>query len=275
MSAFDTLERQLHDAAARRRRRRPALLLVPAAAMIALALLLVLPGDRGSDEREATPPVAAPAFVSVDPDKIVYVRETSKVTGHTSGGDHDTTSVIEEWHRGRETHQLQHWKEDGQPPYAFDQITTADGVIHQIDEEGGYRVIRGDNRDDAGRDAANVIADRQRGFLENFRQRMLKGRLVSRSSTFNGKPAFRYHIAAAVPVRGQSPEDHHVALPQNPDQSYYLDRTTGEPLGSTSAWDMGPGSRTTSVETINTIEFLDPTPANLAKLRELTLKRHR
>src|SRR4051794_389308 len=195
MSAFDTLERQLHDAAARRRRRHPALLLVPAAVAVALALLLVRPSDRRNDEREAPPPVAAPAFVSVDPDKIVYVRATIKVTDHTSGGDHHTTTVIQEWHRGRETHQLQHWKEDGQPPYAFDQITTADGVIHQIDEEGGYRVIRGNNLDDAGRDAANVIADRQLGFLEGFRQSMLKGRLVSRPSTFNGKPALRYHIA--------------------------------------------------------------------------------
>ncbi|WP_028065974.1 hypothetical protein [Solirubrobacter soli] len=271
MSAFNTLERQLHDAAERRRKRHPALLLVPVAAAVALALLLVRPGDRRNDEREATPPVAAPAFVSVDPDKIVYVRATINVTNHTSGGDHHTSTVLEEWHRGRETHQIQRWKEDGQPPYAFDQITTVDGVIRQIDEEGGYRVIRGNTRDDAGRDAANVIADRQLGFLENFRQKMLKGRLVSRSSTFNGKPAFRYHIA---PAPGQLPEGQ-VALPRDPDQSYYLDRTTGEPLGFTGTLDMGAGNRTTSVETIDTIKFLDPTPANLAKLRELTLKRRR
>jgi hypothetical protein len=266
MSAFDTLERQLHDAASRRRRR-PALLLVPALIVAAIAALLVVNGGGSgtvpADEKEAVAtlmPAATPAFVTVDSNKIVYVHATTVAIDHTNGGDRKPTSVTEEWHRGRETHRLVTGTNADGSSFSLDHVIEADGTMHQVNEEGTYRVIRGSDANDAAKDAANVIADEQAGFLESFRNRYEPGSLdPSGDVTFAGKPAYRYHIAADAN--------------RSPDQSYYIDRTNGEPLGFTSTLDLDPSSSVTATQTVDTIEFLDPTPENLAKLRTLTLKR--
>jgi hypothetical protein len=247
-------------------------------AAIALVVLLVSGGDRGTigaDEREAVarPAAAAtPPYVRVDPNKIVYIHAAITDVEDTKGSTHENTLVLQEWHRGRETHRLE---TDGACT-SLDHVIDADGTMHQIDELGRYRVIRGSNADDASKDAANVSADEQTGFLESLQKLYTAGILdPSEDVTFAGRPAYRFHIAAtpAKGPRNRTPGHGFSVTPPGPDQSYFIDRATGEPLGYTSTMQFGPAEKRTASETADRIELLDPTPENLAKLRTLTLKR--
>jgi hypothetical protein len=139
-------------------------------------------------------------------------------------------------------------------------VISRDGVLRQINEAGEYRVIR--SRENA--DARNVIAREQTGYLADFHRRLTEGTLDSAESVFAGRPARRYHV----------PHDPKRVGPVGPDQSYYIDRETGAPLGFTSELQLNPRGPSIKVkETVETIELLDPTRENLAKLRTLTLKR--
>ena len=246
MTAFDVLERQLHDATRRRRRGRKPLAVLALAAAAVLAALVLLDGGTQTtppaDEREVAP--APVAYLSPDPDKIVYVRATSL------NQDRERT-VLEEWHRGDETHRLVRSTDEDGKERALDHVITADGVMHQINGEGRYHVIRKTDGDDA----RTVIGQEQAGFLADFRRRFSQGTLDLAEHTFNERPAVRYHV------------------PHDPKrvQSYYLDRETGAPLGFTSELESSPGLRVKQV--VDEIRVLDPTPENLAKLRELTVRR--
>jgi hypothetical protein len=253
MTAFDVLERQLHDATRRRRRGRKPLAVLALAAAALLAALVLLDGGTQTndtppaDEREVAP--APVTYLSPDPDKIVYVRATSL------NQDRERT-VLEDWHRGDETHRLIRWTDPDGKQWAVDHVITADGVMHQINEEGRYHVIR----KTAGDDARTVIGQEQAGFLADFRRRFSQGTLDPAEHTFNERPAVRYHV----------PRDRKRV---GPDQSYYLDRETGAPLGFTSEMSLNPGQRMRVKQVVDEIRVLDPTPENLAKLRELTLRR--
>ena len=245
MTAFDVLEQQLHDATRRRRRGRKPLAVLALAAAAVLAALVLLDGGTQTtppaDEREVAP--APVAYLSPDPDKIVYVRATSL------NQDRERT-VLEEWHRGDETHRLVRTTDKDGKERALDHVITADGVMHQINGEGRYHVIRKTDGDDA----RTVIGQEQAGFLADFRRRFSQGTLDPTEHTFNERPAVRYHV------------------PHDPKRvhSYYLDRETGAPLGFTSELESSPGLRVKQV--VDEIRVLDPTPENLAKLRELMLR---
>ena len=253
MTAFDVLERQLHDATATRRRRRGprplgALVLVAAAVIAALVVLDTAPPPR-SDERSVTaPPVA---YLSPDPDKIVYVRATSV--------DQDGSPMtVEDWHRGQETRRLLRWTDKDGKQWANEHVISRAGVMEQVNEEGEYRVIRRTDMEDA----RNVIDAEQAGFLADFQQRFAAGTLDPVPREFAGRPAYRYHV----------PNDPAQVGPRGPDQSFYVDRVTGAPLGFTSELEMNPSQVLRTTQTVDKIEFLDPTSENLARLRKLTLE---
>ncbi|MDA0183201.1 hypothetical protein OJ997_23020 [Solirubrobacter phytolaccae] len=269
MNAFDVLERQLHDATTRRRRRRRAarpVLAIAFATAVAILALVLLDGGSGTqtppaDEHEVTAPTPAPqpvddevAFFSPDPDKIVYVRATSV--------DQDGLPLVtEDWHRGKETHRLVRWTDKGGKEWALDHVISADGVMRQINEEGGYRVIRRSDMEDA----RNAINQEQAGFLADFQRRFEEGSLDPVQREFAGRPALRYHV----------PHDPKRVGPVGPDQSYYVDSETGKPLGFTSAMRINPDQTMETTQTVDAIEVLEPTPENLDKLRTLTLQRRR
>ena len=112
----------------------------------------------------------------------------------------------------------------------------ADGVMRQVDHDGSYRTVRTtDNRD-----AAKVIAQQQAGFLDEFRDLYERGQLApGGTEQFAGRPAQRYDVSAEqnapenVVVNGRT-----VPGPPGPEQVFYIDRTTGEPLGYTSTMRM-------------------------------------
>ncbi len=178
MTAFDVLERQLQDAAAGRRRRRrggrPLAVLALAAAVLAAFVLL----DRGgappsppADEREVTaPPVA---FLSPDPDKIVYVRVTSIATEQ---GVTRERAVVEEWHRGNESRKLDRWTDEDGQDWAVESVIDAEGVMRRIDETGGYGVFRKTE------DTKTTIEQQQAGYLADFQRRAEQGTLDPTSS---------------------------------------------------------------------------------------------
>lgn len=269
MTALDQIERQLREAvAARRRRRRPRpLVLVTSVAAGIAAVVLVLGGAPSrDDEREVSTPPAP--FLAPDPDKIVYVRAR---TVHTDKPGTRDVFVLEEWHRGRETHRIDIGTNADGSTGALDHVIDANGVMRQIAVDrpagskaqtggtitGDYRVFRASQ----GGDAANVIASEQAGYLADFRARLAESTLDrSQSLTFAGRPARRYHLP---------PERHRV----DPDRSYFVDRVTGAPLGFISRPRFSPTQVSTSTQTVESIQILDPTPENLAELRTLTFKR--
>jgi hypothetical protein len=264
MTALDTLARQLNlAAAARRRRRRRAssgLVLVAVAAAALAALVLV---DRGaapvSDERSVTNN-PAPGFIAVDPDKIVYVRAITVHLDRVNGKQERTRTVLEEWHRGRETHRLvRGFNADGST-IALDHVISADGTMRQINEEGEYRVFRPTDNEDA----KQVIASEQAGFLAGFQSRIRRGALdPSPGIEFNGRPAYRYRVT----------DETQGSTPSGPEQTYFVDRATRKPLGSSSVMTFGRERVSEARQTIERLEQLEPTEEHLAKLRTLTLER--
>jgi hypothetical protein len=273
MTALDQIERQLRDATVARRRRRrarPLLVLTLAAACVAAVVVLDGGAPPPTDEREVSAPSVA--YLAPDPDKIVYVHAT---TVHTDQEGRRDVFVTEEWHRGRETHRIVSGTNSDGSTAALDHVIDEHGVMRQIAADtpagakpeagaaitGDYRVFHASR----GGDAANVIASEQAGYLADFRTRFEQGTLdPAEQLVFAGRPARRYRVASDPARFG----------PHTPDQAYYVDRDTGAPLGFTSQLRVNRKQvAMTSTQTVDSIEILDPTPANLAKLRTLTFKR--
>ena len=152
-----------------------------------------------------------------NPDKILYVRSTTVHINHGSGKRERSTSVLEEWHRGRETHRLVRATEPDGSEIALDHVISAAGVMQQINEEGEYRVFR--PTDNA--DAEHVIAAEQAGFLADFQKQLGRATLdPSPGLEVDGRPALRYRAAGEV-----KPGE-----PPGPERTLLVDRETGEPL---------------------------------------------
>ncbi len=178
---------------------------------------------------------------------------------------------IEEWHRGRETHCLERYG----PATALDHVIDADGVMRQITEACAYRIVRPSDNEDA----ADVIGQQQAGFVEDFRKRYEEGRLDPDGDVqFAGRPARRYVVSDE-----NTSDQPLVNRPPQPEQTFYIDRETGEPLGYTSIMKTGvsDGQGRTVLGlmryelTVRTIERLPATAENLANLRTFTLPRRR
>ncbi|RKQ88245.1 hypothetical protein C8N24_6287 [Solirubrobacter pauli] len=267
MTVLPDLERQVRRSAhathpaPRPQRRGRVIVPVAALALAAASYALLAPSHDAqrsvppADEREVTAPPPRGVFFTPDPDKIVYVRSRTR---DANGG----TILVEEWHRGREDHRVERWRNpsEGDRLWEADRLVSADGVMRQINEEGEYRVIRPSQSEDA----ANVSAQRQAGFLADFRANAEKGTPDPTPTVFADRPALRYHVRQDDGTR--------TAIP-TPERSYYVDRDTGRPLGMTSRFRLNPDQVLSSTQTVEAIEELDPTPQNLAKLREFVLER--
>lgn len=242
----------------------PAVALGAVAALAGTGLLIDSGGPRALD-------LAAQAYAqtSAPAGEIVHTVVTSVSTGMPigSGDEGPTTVTIEEWHRGVETHRLETYVASGGTRLILDNVIDAEGVMRQITGDGGYRIVRRSDNEDA----ANVIAQQQSGFVADFRRRYEKGELdPGGDAEFAGKPARRYIVSS-----GTGP-------PPGPEQAFYIDRETGAPLGYTSTLQIqtmvdGAPRRSTvrSVQTVRKIERLAPTPENLELLRTPSLPRRR
>lgn len=236
------------------------------AAGLAVAGLLIDPGgSRPLDlAAQAYAQTSAPAGEIVH--TLVDLRTTGTLAG--SGDMGPTTGTIEEWHRGAETHRLETYLTSGGTRSSLDHVIGADGVMRQVTSDGGYRIVRPSDNEDA----AGTIAQQQSGFIAEFRRSYEQGELDPAGDTeFAGKLARRYVVAPAA-----SPG------PPGPEMAFYIDRETGAPLGltstleTTSTVDGVPRATTMRyVQTVRTIERLAPTPENLDKLRTLSLPRRR
>jgi hypothetical protein len=258
-----------------RRLPKPAIALAAVMAVAGVAVLVDPPAPQALD-------LAAKAYAQTTAaaDQIVHTVATTERTETTSAGRTRETGSLEEWHRGKETHRLEKYSTGG-TPVALDHLIDADGVMRQVSEDGSYRVVR--NSDDPRwpacaapcGDSANATAQQQAGFVEDFRRRYERGELDRAGDLqFAGRPARRYLVSAEDVNPGGRP------LP-GLEQAFYIDRETGAPLGYTSTTkmkirDLDGGSTPTTmrfVQTVRTIERLDPTPENLKKLRTFSLAR--
>jgi hypothetical protein len=268
-----------------------------AVAVIAVIAVVALVADLSGSPRTLTPgayDLAAKAYAqtSAQPGEIVHTVATTERTETTAAGETRETGSIEEWHRGQETHRIERYGTGGSQ-VALDHVIDADGVMRQVNADGGYRIVRKSDNEDA----ANVIAQQQAGFVEEFRQRYERGELDPAGDVqFAGRPARRYLVSGKDNAAPGPPGGPRLL---GPEQAYYIDRETAEPLGYTSTMKLNqsdgisrPGPRPPLrapragqrpptptimrfVETVRTIERLEPTPENLRRLRTLSLPRRR
>jgi hypothetical protein len=283
--------RSARRAGSTRHARRLVIRPVIALAVVALVVTVVLVASPSGPVRTAgrgSLALAAQAYArtSAAPDEIVHTVATIERTETTATGRTFETGSIEEWHRGGETHRIErYYSADGHLTAALDHVIGADGVMRQVDEGGTYRIVRKTDNEDA----ANVIAQQQSGFVEEFRRLYERGQLdPGGTAQFAGRPAQRYVVSAeqntpkTVVMNGRTVPAP-TAVPRGPEQAFYIDRETGQPLGYTSTMQMSMGDGrggavpTTMryVETVQTIEQLAPTPENLGKLHTFILPRRR
>lgn len=240
-------------------------------AIVAVALLAA-PGGPASGPVGLNLAAQAYAQTSVTSGEILYtLATTTSERPAPSGTVKREEGSIQEWHRGRETHRLERYG----PETALDHVIDADGVMRQISDDGAYRIIRPSDNEDA----ANVIAEQQSGFVEQFRRNYEQGRLDPAGDVrFAGRPARRYVVS---PQPSTDPASN--GLPQ-PEQTFYIDRETGEPLGYTSTlmninFSDGEGKAFPANMQykliVRTIKQLAPTQENLAKLHGFSLPRRR
>jgi len=245
-------------------------LIVAIVAIVAVALLAA-PGGPASGPGGLNLAAQAYAQTSVTSDEILYTLATATSERPAPSGTlKREEGSIEEWHRGRETHRLERYGSET----ALDHVIDADGVMRQISDDGAYRIIRPSDNEDA----ANVIAEQQSGFVEQFRRNYEQGRLDPAGDVrFAGRPARRYVVSP------QPSTDPAINRPPQPEQTFYIHRETGEPLGYTSTLDAnlsdGEGKAfpaNMQYELIvRTIKQLPPTQENLAKLHGFSLPRRR
>jgi hypothetical protein len=218
----------------RRRPRRRALLLLPVAVAVVAALLIP----------SANTDLAARAYAQTAPagDDILYVRTTIDTHMRAPTANKDTHAVRERWQQG------DRWNErvdmDGR---VFGQTRGADGRLRFSD----------------GQVAPQSYVERlEPSFVEEFRKRYERGTLdESGTTTFNGRPARRY-----------------VVDEERKRAEYFLDAETGMPLGSVERFAVyqpqpnaklegaQPNGTFTATTTVDALEQLPATPANLSKL---------
>ena len=232
---------------------------------LAAVALLVAPGGPGRGPGSLSLAAQAYALTSAATDEILHTLATTvseRPTSTASSAVQREKGSIEEWHRGRETHRLERYG----PATALDHIIDADGVMRQITEAGAYRIVRPSDNEDA----ADVIGQQQAGFVEDFRKRYEEGRLDPDGDVqFAGRPARRYVVSDE-----NTSDQPLVNRPPQPEQTFYIDRETGEPLGYTSIMKTGvsDGQGRTVLGlmryelTVRTIERLPATAENLANL---------
>jgi hypothetical protein len=293
MSALPDLERDLLAAADRwlpqretpiARRTRWIRVAVGAAALagVAAGVAVVLVVTVGGQSQALALAARAYKQTTVIPGQILYTRAVVITTITDAKGTRQRdTDTIQDWHRSLESHRLEIVRSHtGKVTAALDHVVSADGVMRQIDEQGGYRIVRpSDNHD-----ASEVIADQQAGLIGEFRRRYEESRLKPAGDVeFAGRPAFRYTVIPKPPIVAPGLRRHEVPPPVEPDENYYVDRETGMPLGFTGSMAITVDPRggvpqpgiTTSVETVQAIERLAPTSSNLAKLHRFVLPRRR
>jgi|GEM_PF-5072587 len=279
------LTRPRPPAPTRRARRRPLLRPALALALVAAIVAVVLATSPSGPVRTSGPgalALAAQAYArtAAAPDEIVHTVATIERVGSTGSGRTVETGSIEEWHRGAETQRIErYYAADGRLLTALDHVIDADGVMRQVDQDGGYRIVRTSDNEDA----ANAIATQQAGFVEQFRRLYERGQLdPGGDASFAGRPAQRYVVSAEQNTPKIVSDGRTVDAPPSmagPEQAFYVDRETGEPLGFTSVMRVngsGPAaSELRYVETVTKIERLAPTPQNLERLRTMILPRRR
>jgi hypothetical protein len=292
MSVLPDLERDLLDAADRwlAQREQPSVArprrwgwLAAGCAAVGGVVAVVLVVTVGGQSQALALASRAYEQTSVAPGQILYTRVVGSTVVTDASGTHPRDTVtIEEWHRGRETHRLETYRSpEGKLTAALDHVIGADGVMRQIDEQGGYRIVRpSDNQD-----AASVIANQQAGVIEEFRRRYIQGRLdAAGDATFAGRPARRYVVVPQPAVIApQGSPFRGAPAPVEPKQAFYVDQETGMPLGYTSSLPLAlpadggvPQTGTTTFEeTVRAVKHLTPTSNNLAKLHHFLLPRRR
>lgn len=238
---------------------------------IVVVALLAAPGGPASGPGGLSLAAQAYAQTSVPADEILYTLATTTSERPTASGTlKREDGSIEEWHRGRETHRLERYG----PETALDHVIDADGVMRQISDDGAYRIIRPTDNEDA----AGVIAEQQAGFVEQFRRRYERGQLKPGGDVrFAGRPARRYIVS---PVPSTDPA---INQPPQAEQTFYIDRETGKPLGYTSTlttnFNDGEGKNFAATMhyelVVRSIKQLPATQENLAKLHGFSLSRRR
>ena len=179
-------------------------LLVPGLAVAALAAVLFAVLGGGSraipgDEKEAvsTPaPVATPASPAPTRTRSSTCTRRSPTRGWSTASSRRTPRARGVASRPRDASDRLVANADGSQD-GLDHVISSDGTMRQIDGSGRYRVIRGGNSDDAAKDAANVIAEEQAGFFASFQKGWRPEPRPVPNITFNGKPAYRFHVAAS------------------------------------------------------------------------------
>jgi hypothetical protein len=228
----------------RRHRRRAALALIPVTAAAVAALLLAPTGSTD---------LAARAYAQTTPaaDAILYVRTTTHSVMPPPGKEQ--TFRRERWQQGGRWRSVMRYQDE-----VLVEVRDANGVLH-LPDGGTWR------REDGG-DAKDYIDRSEPGFLTNFRKAYESGRLdESGDARFAGRAAKRYVVRERDNV-----------------SEYFLDAETGEPLGSRQRLALyrariGPHRRPLAgkpmgymeiTETVEALQQLPPTPANLALLTE-------
>jgi hypothetical protein len=211
----------------RRRRRVPRRAPLLAAAVLSAAAVVVAIAVPGGGK----PDLAARAYAAMSPgDAILHVVLVTRL------GDKQSWQRMESWQRGGRMRAIYTGNFGGKEAPPSEHVL-ARGVV---------RTRVSGKRESTTRDA-RAVAFLRRDFIATFRARYAKrGLKDTGETTFAGKPAQRYVVKGR---RGGRDE-------------YYLDRDSGLPLGM-----VNRGSNTHLTTTVATLERLEPTPANLAKLR--------
>ena len=249
----DLLTALLADFPKPRRRHRRLVLALPAGALAAAAAA-VIAVTGGS-----TPDLAAQAYAHTnEAGKILYVRTRSEFEFQ---GKRDVTTSESWLYRDRGRSHADFGKGEWS-----DMELRADGSVRFRNGFGQDEVTT----DADGPDAQSWHQRLQQNFVSEFRRNYEKGALDPAGTTeFAGRRAQRYTVDA----RGVAPAVPRMKIPAGTWTShgeFFVDADDGTPLGSisesTTTVPGRPAQATRSVETVEAIDHLEPTPENLAKL---------
>ncbi|MEV4419180.1 hypothetical protein AB0L40_04295 [Patulibacter sp. NPDC049589] len=241
--------------------------LVPSLGLLAVGAtaLVVLPGAGTPIDLTAE----AYAQTTAPRGRIAYALVTATSTQTTKGKITRRERYRDEsWAYGKESHTVTSIFPPDRRPMVADHVTGTDGVMHHIDNDGMYRIVRPSDNEDS----ANVIATEQAGFVAEFRKSYERGQLdPAGDTTYAGRPARRYIVRdPRRPERGFA-------------QSFYLDRKTGAPLGMITESQAFIGNAPESdgpttmryASVVRKLAALPPTAENLRNLRTPTIVRRR
>jgi hypothetical protein len=237
-------------------RRKPWAISLGAAVLLAAAVLVLANGGGRRD-------LAAVAYAQTAPaGAILHTVETTINQVRTvSGESHASQLRVERWLHGGESHSiLQNRLSNGQVE-TYDQVLGADGVLRNRLPKGEVQQVRpGD-----GSEARDILGEADTDAITEFRRRYAAGQLKDAgTTTFHGRPAREYiretQIDGSKVAGGQN-----VGL-QTTRESFFLDASSGEPLGIRRTTENSTGSFTDET-TIERFERLPVTPTNLAAVR--------